>query len=422
MNMYCVKVEEGKERASVRYYQTGFLPTYKPALLIPPGSSEYRRAFPVNTKGVKKFVVPGYVFMLRKDLRAQPVNEEEWRIIEAISNSQVSILNQATGKIESGPLTAINHFITRIEENRVRIKVRLLGEDRKYWLQVSILSGLSADMMKNDSDNKIPESFPEEPADKQKKVNKYKDHKGIEYPSIKAMAEAYGLPYSTVVSRRAMGWDWEATLTSPYQRPAEVKDHLGNCFPNLSAMAEAYKLNLTTLEYRLAHNWDLESALVGKQECQDHEGFWYPSKRAMCRAYAISFDTFRNREKSGWDMEKILTTPVQPRETACTDHLGNEYPSKKEMADAYGISVQALNYRLENGSSLEEALTMPVTPSIPCVSCRDHLGNEYPSKSAMAKAYGITYHVLKSRLKKKGRSLEEALTMPIDERKKPKKE
>jgi len=92
------------------------------------------------------------------------------------------------------------------------------------------------------------------------------------------------------------------------------------------------------------------------------------------------------------------------------------------MADAYGLSVKTLTYRLENGSSLEEALTMPVTPSIACVSCRDHLGNEYPSISAMAKAYGITYHVLKSRLKKKGRSLEEALTMPIDERKKPKKE
>ena len=419
--MYCVKVEEGRERAIVRYYQTGFLPTYKPALLIPPESSEYRRTFPLNTKGIKKYVVPGYVFMLRKDPRSQLVNEEEWKIIEAISNSQISILDPAAGKITSGPLTAINHLITQIVENRVRIKVRLLGEDRKYWLQVSIPSGLSADIIKNDADRKEPESFHEQLTDKQKTVNKYKDHKGIEYPSIKAMAKAYGLPYSTVVSRRAMGWDWERTLTSPYKRPTEVKDHLGNSFPSLSAMAESYKLNLTTLEYRLAHNWDLKTALVGKQECQDHKGSWYPGKREMCRAYGISFDAFKDREKRGWDLEKILTTPVQSRDTTCTDHLGNEYPSKKDMADAYGIPVKTLTYRLENGSSLEEALTVPVTPSIPCVTCLDHLGNEYPSKSAMAKAYGITYQILKGRLQKKGRSLEEALTMPIDERKRQKK-
>ena len=142
----------------------------------------------------------------------------------------------------------------------------------------------------------------------------------------------------------------------------------------------------------------------------------------MCKAYGISFDIFKDREKHGWDLEKTLTTPVQPHDTTCSDHLGNQYPSKKDMADAYGIPVKALAYRLENGSSLEEALTMPVTSSIPCVICRDHLGNEYPSKSAMAKAYGITYQVLKSRLQKKGRSLEEALTMPKNERKKPKKE
>ena len=37
-------------------------------------------------------------------------------------------------------------------------------------------------------------------------------------------------------------------------------------------------------------------------------------------------------------------------------------------------------------------------------------------KSAMAKAYGITYPILKSRLKY-GYSLEEALTMPVDKRK-----
>ena len=84
------------------------------------------------------------------------------------------------------------------------------------------------------------------------------------------------------------------------------------------------------------------------------------------------------------------------------------------MLKAYGINHDVYKYRIKQGCGLEKTLTTPVAPHDH--SCTDHLGNEYPSKSAMAKAYGITYPILKSRLKY-GYSLEEALTMPVDKKK-----
>ena len=92
--MYCVKVDEGRERARVRDYHSGFLPSYKPAYLFSPD-------FPArpNVRGAKHLVVPGYIFMLRRAPRSQPVDEEEWKIIEAISDSHPSVLDPETGKI-----------------------------------------------------------------------------------------------------------------------------------------------------------------------------------------------------------------------------------------------------------------------------------------------------------------------------------
>lgn len=131
--MYCVKVDEGRERARVRDYHSGFLPSYKPAYLFSPD-------FPArpNVRGAKHLVVPGYIFMLRRAPRSQPVDEEEWKIIEAISDSHPSVLDPETGKIVDGPLKDLNHLVTRVEGDHVRITVTLLGLERRYWIQVAL--------------------------------------------------------------------------------------------------------------------------------------------------------------------------------------------------------------------------------------------------------------------------------------------
>ena len=97
----------------------------------------------------------------------------------------------------------------------------------------------------------------------------------------------------------------------------------------------------------------------------------------------------------------------------CTDHQGNEYPSKTAMAKAWGIACTVMDYRLSKGWDLKAALTTPAGSG--CFvkhQCTDHLGNTYSSKTAMAQAYGMTFTQLEHRLAK-GMPLEKALTSPV---------
>ena len=122
--MYCVKVEPGKERIKVRQVASGFLPSYREA--DEKGRPDER----------KRFVVPGYVFMLQYAPGAVPVPEEEWKMIEAISDPAPSTLDFANRKIVEGPLQAVEGNITAFEENRIRVYANLLGENRWYRLAV----------------------------------------------------------------------------------------------------------------------------------------------------------------------------------------------------------------------------------------------------------------------------------------------
>lgn len=199
-----------------------------------------------------------------------------------------------------------------------------------------------------------------------------RDHKGKEYPSLKEMGEAYGVPCNTVYSRMKKGWDLERILTPAAPRPKVWKDHTGKQYPTQKAMAEAYGIPNDVLSFRLTHGWDLESALTtpvgakrenSRNKCQDHKGNIFPSKRAMAKAYGISSVTLSDRTNRGWDLERALTTPPgwkRAPEMRYKDHKGNEYPTWKAMAEAYGIPDPTFRKRLRNGYSVEEALTRPV--------------------------------------------------------------
>lgn len=79
-------------------------------------------------------------------------------------------------------------------------------------------------------------------------------------------------------------------------------------------------------------------------------------------------------------------------EISSKDHLGQEFPSLSAMARHWGLKPDMLWYRLEKGWTMKEALT---TPKIPASQrnknsrCKDHTGREFVSKVAMCAAWGI---------------------------------
>ena len=129
--MFCIKVPIGKERAMVRQYSSAFLPTYTPAAKDSTASKIPGR--------IKKLIIPGYVFTLTKTRDSQSVNNWEWKLIEALSSSSLSTVNNR-GQVLSGPLKGMDEYIASVDlRNSVAtIKARLLGEYRTYHVAVAL--------------------------------------------------------------------------------------------------------------------------------------------------------------------------------------------------------------------------------------------------------------------------------------------
>ncbi len=90
-----------------------------------------------------------------------------------------------------------------------------------------------------------------------------KDHLGNKYPTLTAMATAYGLT-DACLSRRLNIYHFplEKALTTPTRNsPKPIYDHKGNWFKSVSELAEHYHIDRKTLTYRLSHGWTMEEAL-----------------------------------------------------------------------------------------------------------------------------------------------------------------
>ncbi len=93
------------------------------------------------------------------------------------------------------------------------------------------------------------------------------------------------------------------------------------------------------------------------------------------------------------------------------DHLGQEFKSIAAMCRHWNINVYTFLARKSRGVNIEDALTRKKCNG-DCIPARDHLGKDYVSLSAMARAYGLSPHALYSRLNR-GKQLKDALTTPV---------
>lgn len=89
------------------------------------------------------------------------------------------------------------------------------------------------------------------------------DHKGREFPSLRAMCRAWGVNWHTFLWRRKRGWDLEDSLTGTVSALGKVQgkpvtDWDGMDFRSIAAMARWHNLPYNVVYWRLRHGWDPE--------------------------------------------------------------------------------------------------------------------------------------------------------------------
>ncbi|RGW01170.1 hypothetical protein DWV94_09565 [Streptococcus salivarius] len=98
------------------------------------------------------------------------------------------------------------------------------------------------------------------------------DHLGNIYESINKMSDSYNIEPSTYRDRIKRGWDKEKALTIPinpnYKKSKTEADelerrtdHLGHTFPTIREMAEHWGIKRTTLLKRLSSGMSVREAL-----------------------------------------------------------------------------------------------------------------------------------------------------------------
>ena len=119
--MFIMKTDQGRERIKVRSIRSGFLPFYN--------------SFARGNRG-KQLVIPGCIFTINWITSAEKISDEEWTLIEAISDPRPSLVDPESETIIDGPLKLLQPYVVKFGRgfHTALINVTLLGEERTYWV------------------------------------------------------------------------------------------------------------------------------------------------------------------------------------------------------------------------------------------------------------------------------------------------
>lgn len=140
----------------------------------------------------------------------------------------------------------------------------------------------------------------------------------IEYESVLALAENFGIHQSTVARRPRDGWSPEEAVGIHPKPKREGHGtsvtYKGNKYPNLKALAEALGIDARTFRARLARGYSLEDAATGNMKPRvsgaadtiDFEGLTYPSKDSLAKAHGTIWSIVWKRLLRGWNMRQAV--------------------------------------------------------------------------------------------------------------------
>ena len=150
----------------------------------------------------------------------------------------------------------------------------------------------------------------------------------------------------------------------------------GRAFKSLREVAEAHKIPYTTLLHRLDRNISLEEAVTidfAAHKAVTVNGKTFASFAAACKEYKVATTTALNRHRRGWTPEQIFGLSPKPKQVRVINTpttkwnavvVNNQsYTSYKKAADAYQFPYQKFVNRMKKGLTPEQALELEPFPA-----------------------------------------------------------
>lgn len=140
----------------------------------------------------------------------------------------------------------------------------------------------------------------------------------------------------------------------------------GRKYPTKRALADAYGIGYSTLKYRLACDMTPEEAVLkelgptsGKKQTIAGRGF--PSLFAVSVEYGINYGTLKSRVEGGMSLEDAASIEAGgiPQSGTKVDCFGKTFASLSALGRHYGVPNSTLNARLARGMTPEEAVSAP---------------------------------------------------------------
>ena len=194
--------------------------------------------------------------------------------------------------------------------------------------------------------------------------NSHIEYKGQVYPTYTALAEATGISYRAMLRRLKEGYSIDEAVAKPRKQNVNKKYHIefeGEHYPTYKALSEATGVEYNTLISRIKVGYSIYDAVKGtldgkpmgiKRELIEFEGEYYPSYIAIARKYKVNEDTFKSRRTNGWTIHEC----IYGKNEAKIKYEGVTYPSYMALAKAFGVNVTTFYARRRRGWTIPECI------------------------------------------------------------------
>lgn len=254
-------------------------------------------------------------------------------------------------------------------------------------------------------------------------------YKGKTFNTLVDLVAEHGLVPSGVVSDRLRrGWKLDDALKEPKEYRAKRDFTVdGKTYKTMSALARAFKLPYTTVLSRARSGFSDKEIVYGRRrkkttpkgKVKGHSiviaGKIYPSKTAAAKDLGIDPRTFLKRMIDGYtpeqaaELEERPTSPGAPSRPGAPRPVivkGKPFKSLMKAAAHYGVSYDRARHRTKKGATIEQVLGLEPLWTANSVEFK---GKMYESRAALAEAYGLRGDLVSKRINQLGWTLEEAL-------------